>query len=63
MEIDREQYFRKNSIFQVFVLLEEHVPWGNNLTMADVYKNGWVLRRYEFTREQLEQMDWMVVYP
>ncbi|MDE7443854.1 MAG: hypothetical protein K2M65_06810 [Muribaculaceae bacterium] len=47
----------------MFVLLEEHVPWGNNLTMADVYKNGWVLRRYEFTREQLEQMDWMVVYP
>lgn len=55
----RKEVFGMNPIVQIFVL--DYKQW-TNYKLSDEERWSY-LRRYEFTREWLEEHDWTVTYP
>ncbi len=54
-----EHYFEKNKVLQLFLFYDDRV-W-NYEDSAKWSKQ--FLRRYEFTREWMEEHDWTITYP
>lgn len=60
-----DELFEQNSVIQLIVFdyyhIREHIS-GEAITFLDSLNRN-ILRRYELTREWLDEHDWTVVYP
>ena len=56
--LSRKQVFRRNYIVQIYVL-----DWDKTRSKLPFEERFSYLRRYELTREWLEEHDWTVTYP